>query len=272
MCWVQRTVRERQITEIEAADRLVALRAEHPECQASLPSLSASGASGALPHYIPKRENCRRLNDHPLYWMDSGGQYWGGTTDTTVALALGTPEPTHFLAHTWVLQGHIAVATARFPVGTCGLRIDTLARAPLWAAGVDFDHNTGHGVGNFLNVHEGPSIGREPGPTTLMPLEPGMIVTNEPGYYAAGDFGLRIEREMTVVESRYPGFLEFETISRVPMEPKLIDFDCLSPVEKRWLTEYHHTVLQDLEPRLDSVSAAWLRALVDEMDVGGRRV
>lgn len=263
MAWVVRTVAERRVSEFEAAQVLESFRAERHEYKgASMPMMSASGPSCAQPHYVPRRVASRWLNDHPIFWMDSGGQYLGGSTDNTITLALGVPEPKHVLAHTLVLQGYIALAMTRFPFGTHALRLDTIARQMLWREGMDFPHNTGHGVGNYLNIHEGPLIGREPGPTTTVPLEPGMIVTNEPAYYAPDDFGLRIESHMVVVPSRHEAFLEFETISRLPIDPRLVDFRRLSPPERQWLADYHRLVLRDVEPFVDAASAAWLRDFV----------
>lgn len=263
MAWLALAVPERTVTEFEAAQKLESLRCQHHDYKGpSMPLMSASGPSGAQPHYVPRRESSRSLNDHPIFWMDSGGQYPGGTTDNTITMALSDPEPKHVLAHTLVLQGFIALATARVPVGVHTLRLDTIARQALWREGLDYGHNTGHGVGNHLNIHEGPMIGKEPGPTSSIPLELGMIVTNEPGYYAAGDFGLRIESHMVVVASRYPHFLEFETISRLPIDPRLVDFGRLLPSEQRWLADYHRNVLEDLDKLLDATSAAWLRAVV----------
>ena len=227
-----------------------------------MPFMSASGPSGACPHYVPHSGSSRALNDHPIYWMDSGGQYYGGTTDNTITLAVGTPEARHVLAHTLVLQGFIALASACFPVNTYALHLDTIARQPLWREGMSFAHATGHGVGSYLNIHEGPYIGREPGPLTTVPVEPGMIVTNEPGYYAPGDFGVRLESHMVVIESRHAGFLELETLSRLPIDPQLVDFERLSRSERAWLATYHCTVLQDVEPLLDALSVEWLRSVV----------
>lgn len=263
MAALTHAVSERTVSEIDAAEMLHAFRVEHPDYQGpSEPYFSASGLSGAEPHYIPRRQTARRLNDHPIYWMDSGGQYLGGSTDNTFTLAVGIPEPKHIQAHTLVLKGYIALATVRFPCGTQAFRLDTLARQALWQEGLDYPHGTGHGVGNYLNIHEGPAIRAEVRPISAVALEPGMIVTNEPGYYAVGDFGLRIESHMIVVKSpRHPDFLEFETISRLPIDPHLVDFRCLSNDERQWLATYHRTVLQDLEPLLDESSAAWLRAL-----------
>lgn len=262
MAWLARTVPKRVVCEFEAAQTLETFRAENPNYKGpSMPLMSASGPSGALPHYVPRRESSRKLNDHPIYWMDSGGHYPGGSTDNTITLAVGTPEPKHVLAHTLVLRGFISLTTSHFPAGIQSYRLDTITRQALWSEGLDFDHSTGHGVGNVLNIHEGPQIGREPGPTAVA-IEAGMIVTNEPGYYAAGDFGLRIESHMVVVPSRHPGFLVFETISRLPIDPRLVDFELLSRVERAWLADYHRTVLSDMESLLDADAATWLRGLV----------
>ncbi|WP_116810882.1 aminopeptidase P family protein [Steroidobacter cummioxidans] len=263
MAWLTRVVPQRAVSEFEAAQKLDDLRGEHPDYKgASAPIMSASGPSGAQPHYIPRASVSRKLNDHPLFWIDSGGQYPGGTTDNTITLAVGTPEAKHVLAHTLVLKGFIALATTRFPAGIPAFRLDAITRQALWREGMDFPHNTGHGVGNCLNVHEGPYIGRDPGPLTMVPIEEGMIITNEPGYYAEADFGLRIESHLAVVESHLPNFLEFETISRLPIDPGLVDFDRLSLSERQWLIDYHRTVLRDLEPMLDALSLEWLRQLV----------
>lgn len=264
MAWMARTVPERAVTEFEAAEMLEKLRAEHPSYKgASMPLMSASGPSGAQPHYVPHRDSSRNLNDHPIYWMDSGGHYPGGTTDNTITISFGTPEPKHVLAHTLVLKGYIALATTRVPAGTLAYRLDTITREALWREGMDYGHSTGHGVGNCLNIHEGPLLGREAGPTSAIGLESGMIVTNEPGYYAAGDFGIRIESHLIVVPSRVQGFLEFETISRLPIDPRLVDFERLSSAERQWLADYHRVVQSDLEPLIDVSSAAWLRTWVD---------
>lgn len=262
--WLKRMVLVRPITEFEAAEALEGIRSENPNYKGpSMPVASASGPSGALPHYVPQRPSSRRLSDHPIYWMDSGGHYPGGTTDNTITLALGTPEPKHILAHTLVLKGFIALALARFPERVPALRLDTITRLALWHEGMDFDHNTGHGVGNNLNVHEGVLIGRVPGPRTLVGLEAGMIVTNEPGYYLPGDFGLRIESHMLVVESAFPNFLEFATISRLPIDHRLVDFTRLTGAERRWLAEYHRVVARDLHLLLDEPCREWLTETVD---------
>jgi len=265
MAWLVRTVSRRPISEFEAAEQLEHFRSATSSYKgASMPLMSASGESGAQPHYVPRREHSRRLNDHPIYWMDSGGHYPGGTTDNTLALALGQPEPRHVLVHTLILQAFIALATARVPVGACGMHLDTIARKKLWEGGIDCSHGIGHGVGNNLNIHEGPGLSHRVMAVTTVPIEAGMIITNEPGHYVAGDFGLRIESHMTVVASNVPGFLEFETISRLPIDARLVDFDRLSDAEIKWLAQYHRCVLQDLSPHLDEVDRAWLSAKVAE--------
>jgi Xaa-Pro aminopeptidase len=264
MAWLARTIPVRGVSELDAARALAEFRMANPAYKGpSMPLMSASGRSGAQPHYVPRPSSNVLLNDHPIYWMDSGGQYLGGTTDNTLTLAVGVPERKHVLAHTLVLKGFIAFATARVPSGTYGFRLDTIARQALWQEGMDFAHATGHGVGNYLNIHEGPAISREPGPLTWVPVESGMIITNEPGYYAPGDFGLRIESHMITVPSHHANFVEFETISRLPIDPCLVDFDRLTGTERRWLADYHRTVLQDLEPLLDPPSAEWLHRVVE---------
>jgi len=265
--WLKRAVGERTVSEIEAAEALEMFRSEHPGYKGvSMPLMSASGASGAQPHYVPDRRASRTINDHPIFWMDSGGQYAGGSTDNTITVAIGTPEPQHVRAHTLILKCFVALATARFPTGTYGVQLDTIARQPLWREGMNYAHGTGHGVGNYLNIHEGPYIGRELGSATTTPVEQGMIVTNEPGYYVAGDFGMRIESHMVVVASRYKDFLEFETISRLPIDPELVDFALLSHAERSWLAEYHRTVRTDLMRLLDPTAAMLLESWVERFE------
>ncbi len=270
MAWLSGAVRRRPIDEFEAAEMLQELRSEHPEYRgASMPLMSASGANGALPHYLPRRSCSARLNDHPLYWIDSGGHYSGGTTDNTITIALAPPAPKHVLAHTLVVQGFIALAKTRFPEGMLGIHLDVIARRFLWQEGMDFGHGTGHGVGNLLNIHEGPYLGRDPGPLTLTAVEADTIITNEPGYYAEGDFGLRIESHMLTVRSAFPGYLQFETISRLPIDPSLIAFDRLDVQERSWLAGYHDMVMRDLCPALDPASAQWLSNFVRPYELIG---
>ena len=195
--------------------------------------------------------------------MDSGGQYLDGTTDITRTLVVGTPTPEQKECFTRVLQGMIAISTARFPRGLAGRDIDALARAPLWRAGLDYDHGTGHGVGAFLSVHEGPQrISR----VSDVAFQEGMILSNEPGYYRAGAFGIRIEN-LIVVTNALPIagaderlLLDFETLTYVPFDRRLIDLSLLSTAERDWIDQYHATTLSLLGPRLDGPTQDWLRA------------
>lgn len=264
LAWVQRTVARRAVTEIEAAEKLKELRGELAGYKGmSMPLMSASGPSGAMAHYVPSEHSNRKLNDHPIYWMDSGGQYYGCSTDNTVCIALGKPEARHIRAHTLVVKGFIALALARFPVGTPSIQLDAIARQPLWQEGMDYGHGTGHGVGNFMNIHEGPFITKRMDHPMVLPMEIGMIVSNEPGYYVDGDFGIRVESHMATVQSKHDGFLEFETISRLPIDPRLIDESLLTGAERRWLSDYHVRIADGYKGCFDQQTEVWLRDIVD---------
>ncbi|MDP6884431.1 MAG: M24 family metallopeptidase, partial [Rhodospirillales bacterium] len=203
----------------------------------------------------------RRLEPGFLYLVDSGGQYLDGTTDVTRTIPIATPSAEMRRRFTLVLKGHIALAVARFPAGTTGPQIDTLARRPLWAEGLDYDHGTGHGVGSYLGVHEGPHrISKAP---NRVALEPGMIVSNEPGYYKTGEYGIRIENLVTVVGVAAPDgadkdLLGFETLTLAPIDLRLVDAAILSADEIAWLDEYHGRVRDVLLPLLDVDTARWL--------------
>lgn len=264
LAWVRRTVSERIVTEIEAARKLIEFREELPDYKGiSMPLMSASGPSGAMPHYVPSEHSNRNLNDHPIYWMDSGGQYYGCSTDNTVCIAVGKPDARHVRAHTLVVKGHIALSLARFPARIFSTQLDSFARQYLWQEGMEYGHGTGHGVGSFLNIHEGPLISNRIAHPWVVPMEAGMIVSNEPGYYADGDFGIRVESHLVTVESKYNGFLEFETISRLPIDPRLIDESLLTDREKRWLTDYHVGILDGYRGCFDDQTARWLQKVVD---------
>jgi Xaa-Pro aminopeptidase len=250
------------VSEIEAADRLAAFRAETGELRdLSFGTISASGPNGALPHYRVSEESNRRLGRGELYLVDSGGQYPDGTTDVTRTVAIGAPSAEMRERFTRVLKGHIALATARFPKGTAGTQLDSLARLALWQVGLDFDHGTGHGVGSYLGVHEGPQrISKAPNRTAL---EPGMIVSNEPGYYKTGEYGIRIENLVAVAASDRPGgeereMLAFETLTLAPIDRGLVEPGLLSAEETAWLDAYHARVRAELTPALDSETADWL--------------
>ncbi len=254
----------RPVTELEAAERLAAFRAADPLFRGvSFETISAAGPNGAITHYRVTEASSRPLLPDSLYLVDSGGQYLDGTTDITRTVVIGTPEADMRAAFTRVLQGHIALARARFPRGTSGHQLDSLARYPLWLAGLDYDHGTGHGVGSYLSVHEGPQrISKLP---QQVPLEPGMVLSNEPGYYRAGAWGIRIENLVAVVESPDPPLderrmLAFETLTLAPIDRRLIATELLTEAERAWLDAYHARVRAELLPRLDGAAADWLVA------------
>lgn len=221
----------------------------------SFPTIAGMGAHGAIVHYRATASNHAPLT-HGLLLIDSGGQYVGGTTDVTRTLVLGTPLPEYQAWFTRVLKGHIALAMAQFPKGTTGSQLDVLARQFLWAAGGDYDHGTGHGVGHCLGVHEGPQrISKRP---SDIALQAGMLLSNEPGYYVEHAFGIRIENLVVVVEKEH-GYLGFETITLAPIDRNLIDSTLLSSAEREWVDAYHAQVLEALELRVSAEAASWLK-------------
>ena len=249
------------ITELDAVARLAAMRAGGERYRGpSFDTISGAGPNGAIVHYRVTDESNRTLEPGTLYLVDSGGQYLDGTTDVTRTVAIGQPEPEHRDRFTRVLRGHIALATARFPRGTTGAQLDTLARQFLWQAGLDYDHGTGHGVGHYLNVHEGPQRISRMGSAAA--LAPGMVVSNEPGYYKTGAYGIRIENLVTVTEAddANGGFLSFETLTLAPIDRALIDPAMLTADERAWLDAYHARVAETLAPLLadDKATLAWL--------------
>ena len=261
LAWLA-TVPPGSVTELDAVDRLAAMRAGGEHFRGpSFDTISGAGANGAIVHYRVTTETNRTLEPGTLYLVDSGGQYLDGTTDVTRTIAIGTPEPEHRDRFTRVLRGHIALATARFPRGTTGAQLDTLARQFLWQAGLDYDHGTGHGVGHYLNVHEGPQrISRMGSGAALVP---GMVVSNEPGYYGTGAYGIRIENLVAVTEpgGADDGFLGFETLTLAPIDRTLIEPAMLTADERAWLDAYHARVAETLAPLLadDAATLAWLR-------------
>ena len=251
------------ITELDAVDRLAAMRVggEHYRGP-SFDTISGAGPNGAIVHYRVTAESNRTLEPGTLYLVDSGGQYLDGTTDVTRTVAVGPPKPEHRDRFTRVLRGHIALAMARFPRGTTGAQLDTLARQFLWQAGLDYDHGTGHGVGHYLNVHEGPQRISRMGSAAA--LAPGMVVSNEPGYYKTGAYGIRIENLVAVTEAddANGGFSGFETLTLAPIDRALVDPAMLTAAERTWLDAYHARVAETLTPLLadDADALAWLRA------------
>jgi Xaa-Pro aminopeptidase len=249
--------------ESEAAARLDAFRAASPLYRGeSFPAISGSGPNGAIIHYRVTPESDRVLEANEIYLIDSGGQYPDGTTDVTRTVWTGPGEPTAEMRehYTRVLRGHIAVASARFPAGTTGLRLDSLARAPLWQAGLDYDHGTGHGVGSYLSVHEGPCSIHPRGQSVA--VEPGMILSDEPGYYRTGAYGIRLENLLAAYPAPLTGaakpFLAFETLTLAPFERRLIEPDLLDQRERDWIDAYHSRVQAELSADLEPAARAWL--------------
>ena len=251
-------------TELAAADRLLACRAAQPLFRGeSFPAISGAGEHGAIVHYRATPETNRRINANECFLLDSGGQYLDGTTDITRTLWTGPgPAPAPLRERfTRVLLGHIALAELRFPKGVAGPHIDVLARAALWQAGLDYDHGTGHGIGSFLSVHEGPAgISRA---AKLVPLQPGMILSDEPGYYLLGHYGIRIEnlvlvREAPELPDQQKPFLCFETLTLAPYDRALIDLGLLGAAGRGWVDAYHARVLAEVAPLCDAATAAWL--------------
>ncbi len=247
-----------QLTEIDVVRRLEALRQEAGITDISFDTICGAGPNGAIVHYRVTHASNRRLAASDLLLIDSGGQYADGTTDITRTVALGTPPSEAIAPYTAVLRGMIALSRACFPKGVAGGHIDALARQFLWQQGFDYDHGTGHGVGAALCVHEGPArISR----ASDLPLEPGMILSNEPGYYRAGAFGIRIENLIVTTEVKAePGrnMLGFETLTLCPIDRRLIDTNALSTEEIAWLDTYHARVRTELGPHLDPDSQNWL--------------
>ena len=250
------------LTEIDAARRLAAFRRDGELFRdLSFATISGAGPNGAIVHYHATPTSNRRLEAGSLYLVDSGAQYLDGTTDVTRTVAIGAPDAEMRDRFTRVLKGHIAIATARFPAGTTGAQLDTLARQALWQVGLDYDHGTGHGVGSYLGVHEGPQ--RISKPAAGAALKPGMIVSNEPGYYKAGAYGIRIENLVTVIElPRTPeaerDMLGFETLTLAPIDASLVDPALLGTAEISWLDAYHARIRERLTPHLDADTARWL--------------
>jgi Xaa-Pro aminopeptidase len=261
--WLDAAGADAAVTEIQAADRLEAFRRQGEHFRgSSFPTIAGSGAHGAIVHYRVTEASDRALGAGELLLLDSGAQYLDGTTDVTRTIAIGEPSTEMRDRFTRVLKGHIALATAIFPAGTKGGQIDALARAALWRGGLDYDHGTGHGVGSYLSVHEGPQrIAKTGGEGAA--LEPGMIVSNEPGYYKTGAYGIRIENLVCVVAHDAPpgaehDLLAFETLTRAPIDRTLIDPALLTEPERAWLDAYHATVRDSLTPLLDDAVGTWL--------------
>jgi Xaa-Pro aminopeptidase len=265
LAWFDAEAPTGKLTEIDCVRALEGFRRETGLLkEISFDTIAGAGPNGAIVHYRVTQETNAPLVPGQLFLIDSGGQYEDGTTDITRTLAVGdTPPEAAREAFTQVLQGMIAIHRARFPKGVAGAHLDALARAPLWAAGRDFDHGTGHGVGVYLSVHEGPQrLSR----ASTVPLEPGMILSNEPGYYREVAFGIRIENLVVVIEAPYleggddRAMLSFETLTWAPIDRRLIVTHMLAPWERNWINSYHAEVLARIGPLVDDATADWLRA------------
>jgi Xaa-Pro aminopeptidase len=250
-------------TEISVATALEGFRAATSKLKdISFETISGSGPNGAIVHYRVTTQTDRKLSENEILLVDSGGQYMDGTTDITRTVSLGHPKAEERASFTAVLQGMIAISTARFPRGVTGGHLDALARAPLWRMGRDYDHGTGHGVGSYLSVHEGP---QRISPTSQLALMEGMILSNEPGYYKAGSYGIRIENLIVVRQAPdIPDgdtreMLDFETLTFVPIDRDLINADELAPWERDWLDGYHAQVWDLMSPRVSAPAKDWLR-------------
>ena len=261
LAWLKPAVEAGGQTEISLDERLTALRAEQPKFKGiSFDTIVGYEEHGAIVHYEATPETDIPVEPHGLVLIDSGAQYLDGTTDITRTIALGEITEEQRRVYTLVLKGHIQLDMCRFPAGACGSQLDAIARVPMWREGYNYMHGTGHGVGSYLNVHEGPhQIRMEWRPA---PLQAGMTVTNEPGIYLEGKFGVRIENTLLIVPAEttpFGDFLKFETLTLAPIDTTPIVFEMLSEEEREWLNNYHHRVYESLKPYLTAVEQEWLR-------------
>jgi Xaa-Pro aminopeptidase len=262
LAWMAREAPGGHLTEIEASQTLEGYRRQAGSLtDLSFDSISGAAPHAALPHYRVTRSSNRAINRDEIYLIDSGGQYPDGTTDVTRTMIVGKPTAEMKDRFTRVLKGHIMLATARFPEGTTGAALDGFARKALWDAGLDYDHGTGHGVGSYLSVHEGPqNISKRP---VTQALKPGMICSNEPGYYKEGEYGIRIENLVVVSEPKTIAggdrkMMEFETVTWAPIDLDLVDVALLTDGERQWLNTYHTTTREKLSALVDGETKAWL--------------
>lgn len=260
LAWLDREAPTGKLTEIDAVEALEGFRAETGALRnISFPSISGAGPNAALPHYRVTRSSNRPIEKNQIFLIDSGAQYEDGTTDITRTIIVGDSTPEMKDRFTRVLKGHIAVAQAVFPKGTTGAQLDSFARQPLWQAGLDFDHGTGHGIGSYLSVHEGPQRLAKTGHT---PLEIGMMLSNEPGFYKQGSYGIRIENLILVESRTIPGgdreMMGFETLTFSPIDLRLVEPSLMTADEIAWLNHYHAEVRAKIGPQLDADTRRWL--------------
>ena len=269
LAWIDREAPTGALTEIDTVEALETFRRDTGALKdVSFPTIAGTGPNGAIVHYRVTRKSNRRISPGDLLLIDSGAQYEDGTTDVTRTIAIGQPTAEMRDRFTRVLRGHIAIARAVFPDGTTGAQIDTLARQYLWQAGIDFEHGTGHGVGSYLSVHEGPARISKLGTT---PLKRGMILSNEPGYYKTDAFGIRIENLELVIGTDVAGAEKpvnaFETLTLAPIDRRLIDLNMLNGDELSWLNEYHERVRHAVRPHVDEATKVWLDAATEPLSL-----
>ncbi len=268
LCWLDREAPKDNLDEISVAEKLEALRVETGVLEEiSFDTISAAGPHAAIPHYRVTTASNLPLKQNQIFLCDSGAQYRDGTTDITRTIIVGKPTDEMRDCNTRVLKGMIGLTLARFPIGTNGAQLDILARQHLWNAGLDFNHGTGHGVGSYLCVHEGPASISKAGNVAL---QPGMILSNEPGYYLEGKFGIRIENLVAVtpasdIKGGDRKMLGFETLTLAPIDQRLINVDLLSETEKQWLNDYHQQVFAEISPRLDQTTSDWLKTAIKKI-------
>ncbi|MGB7297478.1 MAG: aminopeptidase family protein P, partial [Candidatus Aminicenantales bacterium] len=262
--WLEKNVLEGGVTELSAAQKLEAFRSRQPRFRGpSFTTISAYGSHAAVVHYSASPETDFPLRRAGIYLVDSGGQYLDATTDITRTVALGRPTAEQRDRFTRVLKGMIALSAVSFPRGTSGPQLDILARRALWEKGLNYGHGTGHGIGSYLNVHEGPQA-ISPARGFGVGLEPGMILSNEPAYYKEGEYGIRIENLALIVKdtgrsTAESSFYSFETLTLCPIDLRLVKKELLTAEEIRWLNSYHRRVRRELTPLLDRAGAAWLK-------------
>ena len=269
LAWLDANAPSGKLDEIACAKKLEALRSQTGVLkEISFETISGAGANGAIVHYRVSESSNATLKRGSLFLVDSGGQYLDGTTDITRTVAIGEATADMRRHFTLVLKGHIAISAARFPKGTRGVDLDPLARAALWNAGLDFDHGTGHGVGSYLSVHEGPQSISKRG---MVALEPGMILSNEPGYYSEDAYGIRIENlELVTPLRKVKGgtrpMMCFETLTLAPIDRRLIDCALLTRDERNWLNTYHARVFREIGPELKGKDKAWLEQATEPLN------
>ena len=267
LMWLEQAVPNGQETEISIDQKLYELRAQQALFHGiSFDTIAGYQEHGAIVHYEATPQTAYTLKPEGLLLLDSGAQYTDGTTDITRTIALGPVSEAQRIDYTLVLKGFIALSQAEFPQGTCGTQLDVLARQYMWKAGINYGHGTGHGVGHFLNVHEGPHQVRMNHMPAL--LQPGMTLTNEPGIYKAGRYGVRTENTMLIIESQtteFGKFYKFEPLTLCPIDKTPICTEMLTPGEKQWLNEYHAYVYAQLSPLLNEEEKAWLAKATSEI-------